>query len=710
MKTRGLKSMVMMTWMMGSCWIAHAQAPTTAPTAVNFSYQMGGTPVLQQLKVVVTLPKAIATQTVNVTNVVVAMSQTVGTNLCNQPSSGTGSNTACGWLSVTPSLGASPLTVMVTANPSSLTAGSYSGSFTVANSTAPIYYQQVNVILSISNPPSKLAISSVSFPKDASGNEIPGLSYSYSTDGDPTAIPPLEIDVSSTGDIIPFTVTAANAGAKGSSTTALWSRVTLASGGSGLPATTASSSAFPGSIVKVMVSLDPTTLITLDPAGSPYSGTITIAAASAINGTYTVPLTLNIAAGAPLLNSVFPEAVNAILPGATATNNYIFTLVGANFFSTSAVSLQQGTCENNNIVSAVGQTYPLPQPTYLSRQVLQVTVNPAYFTEATIGWWFLKVGNPVAATNPALPTTCFGFTVVDPTQPTISGVVNAASYQPASVFAGVLPGTDPLAAVGVSTSAVSPREIVSIFGQNLGPSTPSTAQPQPVACPGSSDGSTNCSAYPSTGGPITVTFTYTDPQLGAQMLNAPILMTSLNQVNAIVPKELGAYLGQQVTVSVSNSLGTTPVSTLVPFAVTVLQENPGIFTFGGLGQGQGAIIDYDSSGNTSVNSTKNAEPRGDTVLIYVTGMGELFDTSPLTGQIVTDATNPVADTTVRVDIGGQPCVISYAGTAQGTVAGLVQINAVVPPNAKTGTVPIVVSIGSTTTARGSQSGVTITVK
>jgi uncharacterized protein (TIGR03437 family) len=702
MKTRGRKSTVLVALIVGGCWTAHAQQPTVAPAAVTFSYQMGASQLIQQQKVVATLPAGYSGQTLQITNVVVALYETPGTNQCSLGASSTG----CGWLSVTPSQGASPLTVMVTANPSSLTAGSYSGAFTVSNSTAPLYPVTVNVTLSISNPPSKLAITSAQFPLDSSGNPIPSLSFSYTTGANASTLATALIEVSSTGDIIPFTITAANAAAKGSSgsgTTPIWSRVTLVSGGSAVGATSASSSAFPGSYVGITVSLDYTTLQSLDPAGSPYNGTVTIAASSAVNGSFTVALTLNIAAGAPSYTSVFPQAVNALMPGAAATNNFIFTLVGNNFFTTSAVSLQQGAPN-----SPVGQSIALPQPTYLSRQVLQVTVNQAYFTMAAIGPWFLKVGNPVAAINPALPPAFFPFMVVDPTQPTISGVVNAASYQPASVWAGVAPGTDPLTAPGVSTSAVSPREIVSIFGQNLGPSVASTAQPLPISCPGVTDGSTNCLTYGTSWGGVIVMVSYTDPVNGPQMVLAPLLMTSMNQVNAIVPRELSVAIGQQVTIAVSNN----GLTTQIPFTATVLQENPGMFTFGGLGQGQGAIINYDSTGTvTSVNSTKNAEPRGNTIAVYVTGMGELSDPTVGTGDIVSVNTNPVQDQTVRVDIGGQPCVVNYAGTADMTVAGLVQINAVVPPNAPAGqTESIVVSIGAVTTARKSQPGVTVAVK
>jgi len=71
----------------------------------------------------------------------------------------------------------------------------------------------------------------------------------------------------------------------------------------------------------------------------------------------------------------------------------------------------------------------------------------------------------------------------------------------------------------------------------------------------------------------------------------------------------------------------------------------------------------------------------------------------------------VADNTYRVDIDGQPAVVTYAGTSPGAVAGLVQINAIVPPTVRTGAaISMTVSIGSTAAARRSQPGVTLAVK
>jgi len=71
----------------------------------------------------------------------------------------------------------------------------------------------------------------------------------------------------------------------------------------------------------------------------------------------------------------------------------------------------------------------------------------------------------------------------------------------------------------------------------------------------------------------------------------------------------------------------------------------------------------------------------------------------------------VKDSTYRVEINGQAAVTSYAGTSVGSVAGLTQINAIVPPTAPTGAaIPLVVYIGKSNGARASQLSVTLAVQ
>jgi uncharacterized protein (TIGR03437 family) len=270
-------------------------------------------------------------------------------------------------------------------------------------------------------------------------------------------------------------------------------------------------------------------------------------------------------------------------------------------------------------------------------------------------------------------------------------VVNSASYLPAAVQTGT--GANPVPA---NATAVSPREIISIFGQNLGPVavTPTTAVGAPAA-------------YPTTAAGVQVLFKFGNPVVNVA---APIIMTSSNQVNCIVPIEVAAAIGAaspNATIEVSNGGVLTGA-----FPLTVVAEDPGVFTFGGLGQGQAAVLNYDNvTGYYTINGGKAAAARGTTISIYVTGMGDLLSPPAVANGEVAAGAVKLADNTARVDIDGQPAVVTYAGTSPGAVAGLVQINAIIPPTVRTGAaIPMTVSVGSAVVSRRSQPAVTIAVK
>jgi uncharacterized protein (TIGR03437 family) len=61
---------------------------------------------------------------------------------------------------------------------------------------------------------------------------------------------------------------------------------------------------------------------------------------------------------------------------------------------------------------------------------------------------------------------------------------------------------------------------------------------------------------------------------------------------------------------------------------------------------------------------------------------------------------------VKVTIGGQDAVVQYAGSSPGSIAGLLQVNAVVPQGVGPGTAEVQISAGGVV----SQSGVTIAVQ
>src|SRR5271157_3112859 len=619
--------------------------PTATPGSLSFSYQINSTAFPAAAKVTVSLPASTAT-----------LPLTVSFN-----------STPQGWLTVTPGSGYAPLALSVVVNPTSMSPGSYVGTITVNTTPASSNPAVVSVNLLISNPPSTLAVTSSSsnYTPPASGTSSPTLTFSYTT-GTVGAQPvSSQLEVSSNGGIIPFNVTAANVSSKSS----VWLRVSTSNQ---LPTLQTSGVALSGSYVPIVITLDLATLEALNPGS--YGGTVTVAATNAANGSAVVLVNLVVSAGPPILNSIFPSSVIA-----GPVVNPVITLYGDNFFSTSVVTLQQG---DNPPVT-------LPS-TLLSRQVLQATVNSGYL--ANPGVWTLAVTNPAPPNNPSqLPVTTL-FTVSDPTVPLITSVVNAASYLSTSVWTGTNPNP-----VANGTTTVSPREIISIFGQNLGPSQLTTASPtgSPQAFPNILNG-------------IQVAFFIGNNTL----VYAPIIMVSNNQINAVVPVAVASVINTNnpaVSVQVLNT-NTTPAAATQPFNVMVIQEDPGAFTFGGLGQGQAAVLDYDNtSGTYSINSAKNAAARGSTILIYATGMGDLA--VPVGDGVVAMTAAALADNTVRVDIAGQPAVVSYAGAAPGAVAGLVQINAIIPPTVSTGTaVTLTVSVGAATTSRRSQPSVTISVK
>jgi uncharacterized protein (TIGR03437 family) len=225
--------------------------------------------------------------------------------------------------------------------------------------------------------------------------------------------------------------------------------------------------------------------------------------------------------------------------------------------------------------------------------------------------------------------------------------------------------------------AVSPGEIVSLFGSNMGP----TAG---VGLQVSSDGK---SISTSLGG-VQVLFDGTA---------AALTYASAGQINAVVPYTLAGKFNTQVQVQYNGASSNI-------LALGVQNAGPGIFTLDSSGKGAGAILNQDST----VNAPANRAARGSVIAIFLTGGGA---TDPVSVDAsITSATLPLPMLTqpVSILIGGSVApVIPYSGAAPGGIAGFTQINVVVPDGVIPGaTVPIVVGIG----AWVSQPGVTLAVK
>jgi uncharacterized protein (TIGR03437 family) len=108
----------------------------------------------------------------------------------------------------------------------------------------------------------------------------------------------------------------------------------------------------------------------------------------------------------------------------------------------------------------------------------------------------------------------------------------------------------------------------------------------------------------------------------------------------------------------------------------------------------------------TVNTAANAAARGSVVLLYATGEGATAPTVAdgaitVAGRIVPGPILPVSLT-----IGGVPARVISAESAPGSVAGVMQIEAIVPTGVSPGAAAVVVTVGTAS----SQAGVTLNVK
>jgi uncharacterized protein (TIGR03437 family) len=230
-------------------------------------------------------------------------------------------------------------------------------------------------------------------------------------------------------------------------------------------------------------------------------------------------------------------------------------------------------------------------------------------------------------------------------------VTQQAVAAPPVVLSAVLNGAD------YAQGAVSPGEIVAVFGTNIGPA-------QGVV-------------YTVTGGGLPKTLG--NVQLLFDGVAAPLLYASASQVNAVVPYGVAGNTKVQLT----NQSTPSAVMTLPVQAAT-----PGILTLDRSGFGGGAILNQDLSTNTPANPAA----AGTVVVIYSVG-GGVTNPASTDGAII-GVPAPVLTAPVTVTIGGVNAPVQYSGAVSYSIAGLTQINAVVPPTLSAhGQLPVIVTIG-----------------
>ena len=348
--------------------------------------------------------------------------------------------------------------------------------------------------------------------------------------------------------------------------------------------------------------------VATNPSVAARTGTITV-------GTATFTITQ---AGSTCSFAVLPESIDAPPAGITNGVIQVGTTAGCEWTASSAAAW----------IRITGQITGSAQG---SVQSVQYSIDPNPAGSARTGT-LTVAGRAVAVrqnsgTAPKL---------------TAGGIVNSASYQP---------------------GGVSPGEIVTIFGEDLGPIALTTAMLEP-------DG-------------LSLTKTLAGTRILFDGIAAPLIYTSRGQVSAIVPY---AVAGKPTVPVIAEYLG----SQSAPVNIRILSAVPAFYSLAASGSGPGAFLNQ----NGGVNSAATPAQPGQVVILFATGEGL---TTPLQadGQI-TPGVEPLPRPRLKVTvtIGGVECPVLYAGAPPGLVAGAMQVNVQLPANVPVGdAVPVVLAVG-----------------
>lgn len=224
------------------------------------------------------------------------------------------------------------------------------------------------------------------------------------------------------------------------------------------------------------------------------------------------------------------------------------------------------------------------------------------------------------------------------------GIVNAASLAPP----------------GLPQSGIARGSIFTIFGSNLGPTTPATVSEFPL-------------------GPSFQGVTVSVSQGGITVSAIPIFV-SANQLNVILPS--GAPLGPSlIRVGFQGRLGNS-------VQVDVVENAPGLFAASSGGYGPAVVQNVLSAALRPINTLSTAAVRGQVVTIYATGLGRV----PFPDNVAPTPT-PI-DAAVSVRVGERDATVLYAGRSP-CCAGLDQIDIRIPDDAPLGCyVPLRVRAGN----------------
>jgi uncharacterized protein (TIGR03437 family) len=212
-----------------------------------------------------------------------------------------------------------------------------------------------------------------------------------------------------------------------------------------------------------------------------------------------------------------------------------------------------------------------------------------------------------------------------------------------------------LSCIGNSATLIgaplAPGEIVSLFGNGIGPITPSVAQV----------GSNNL--FPNSISNTQVTF---------DGVPAPLLYVSSSQINAVTPFGLAPNATTQICVKYEGTVTNC-------IAAGVAAAAPGVF-LNPETPNYAAALNQDGT----VNSQQNPLHAGSIITLFATGLGHVTP-APADGSVI-QSPLPIQDLKVQVQVPNPDqhspvpvfATVQYAGPAPLEIAGLSQINVQIP--------------------------------
>jgi uncharacterized protein (TIGR03437 family) len=348
--------------------------------------------------------------------------------------------------------------------------------------------------------------------------------------------------------------------------------------------------------------------------------------------------------------SLVPQSTLSTATGATASGFYFLNQGG--YLVTAATASGPGTIQNLSSLqtttvkaTAMVEAPLLPSAGSTSSSSSSSSSTGSGSTSTYTLNSFTRTVAPLTSSGTIIVLTTSGFTVLSANYdaatapPSISSVVNAAN----------------------GSAAVAPGGLISVYGQNMSAVNMATSQiPLPTAL------GESC--------------------LVVNGALVPLLFVSSQQINGQLPYNVvgSSTLAIHTPAGISNN-----------YLFTVLPAAPSVFQTGTAGPETGLATIIRADNSQLVTPTNPIHPK-DTVVIYLTGMGQTF---PQSTAGLASPSSPLASAVLQpnVTLGGAALSVSFAGLTPNSV-GLYQIDAYVPDGVPQGlSIPLVIDQGGSQT-------------